>query len=64
MLAVLPKSVPVYAVGGVGASNMAEWKKGGAAGFGLGSDLFKPDFSDEAIGARARKCIAAFRDAG
>lgn len=64
MLAVLPKSVPVYAVGGVGAANMAEWRKGGAAGFGLGSELFKPDFSDEEIGARARKCIAAFRDAG
>jgi 2-dehydro-3-deoxyphosphogalactonate aldolase len=64
MLAVLPKSVPVYAVGGVGAANMAEWRKGGAAGFGLGSELFKPDFSDEEIGARARKCIAAFRGAG
>jgi 2-dehydro-3-deoxyphosphogalactonate aldolase len=61
MLAVLPKSVPVYAVGGVGAANMAEWRKGGAAGFGLGSELFKPDFSDEEISARARKCVAAFR---
>ena len=37
MLAVLPKTVPVYAVGGVGAGNMREWKKAGAAGFGLGS---------------------------
>jgi 2-dehydro-3-deoxyphosphogalactonate aldolase len=61
MLAVLPKNVPVYAVGGVGAANMAEWRKGGAAGFGLGSELFKPDFSDEEIGARARKCVAAWR---
>ncbi len=64
MLAVLPKDVPVYAVGGVGAANMKEWRKAGAAGFGLGSELFKPDFSDEEISARAKKCVAAFKDAG
>ena len=63
MLAVLPKSVPVYAVGGVGAGNMSEWRKAGAAGFGLGSELFKPDFSDEDITTRARKCVAAFKAA-
>ena len=63
MLAVLPKAVPVYAVGGVGAGNMSEWKKAGAAGFGLGSDLFKPDFTDAEIAARAAKCVAAFRSA-
>jgi 2-dehydro-3-deoxyphosphogalactonate aldolase len=63
MLAVLPKSVPVYAVGGVGAANMAEWRKAGAAGFGLGSELFKPDFTDAQISERAKKCVAAFRDA-
>ena len=62
MLAVLPKDVPVYAVGGVGAANMKEWRKAGAAGFGLGSELFKPDFSDEEISARAKKCVAAFKD--
>jgi 2-dehydro-3-deoxyphosphogalactonate aldolase len=64
MLAVLPKTVPIYAVGGVGAGNMSEWRKAGAAGFGLGSDLFKPDFSDADIAARARKCVAAFKAAG
>jgi 2-dehydro-3-deoxyphosphogalactonate aldolase len=61
MLAVLPKSVPVYAVGGVGAGNMSEWRRAGAAGFGLGSELFKPDFSDEDIAARARASVAAFK---
>jgi 2-dehydro-3-deoxyphosphogalactonate aldolase len=64
MLAVLPKAVPVYAVGGVGAGNMSEWRKAGAAGFGLGSELFKPDFSDEEIAARAQKAVAAFKAAG
>jgi 2-dehydro-3-deoxyphosphogalactonate aldolase len=61
MLAVLPGDVAVYAVGGVGAGNMREWKAAGAKGFGLGSDLFKPDFTDAEIAARARKCVAAFR---
>ena len=64
MLAVLPKAVPVYAVGGVGAGNMSEWRKAGAAGFGLGSELFKPDFSDADIAARAQKAVSAFRSAG
>ena len=62
MLAVLPKDLPVYAVGGVGAGNMSEWKAAGAAGFGLGSDLFKPDFTDAEIAARAAKSVAAWRN--
>ena len=61
MLAVLPASVPVYAVGGVGADDMGVWKKAGAAGFGLGSELFKPGFTHEDVGARAARCVAAFR---
>lgn len=64
LLAVLPKDVPVYAVGGVGAGNMKEWRWVGAAGFGLGADLFKPEYSDEEIAGRARQCVAAFKDAG
>jgi len=64
LLAVLPKDVSVYAVGGVGAGNMSEWRQAGAAGFGMGTDLFKPDFTDEEIVARARKSVAAFRAAG
>ncbi len=63
LLAVLPKDVPVYAVGGVDAGNMKEWRQAGAAGFGMGSDLFKPDFSDAEIAARARQSVAAFKAA-
>src|ERR1700760_711311 len=63
MLAVLPKTVPVYAVGGVGPANKGEWKKGGAPGFGLGTDLFKPDFTDTEIAERAKKCVAAWHNA-
>ena len=63
LLAVLPKDVPVYAVGGVGAGNMKEWRWAGAAGFGMGADLFKPDYSDDDIASRARQCVAAFKAA-
>jgi 2-dehydro-3-deoxyphosphogalactonate aldolase len=61
MLAVLPPSVPVYAVGGVNPANMAEWRKAGAAGFGLGTDIFKPDYSDADIAKRARDAVSAFK---
>ena len=64
LLAVLPKDIPVYAVGGVGAGNMKEWRWAGAAGFGMGTDLFKPDYTDDDISARARQSVAAFRAAG
>jgi 2-dehydro-3-deoxyphosphogalactonate aldolase len=63
LLAILPKDVPVYAVGGAGASNMKEWCAAGAAGFGLGSDLFKPDFDDAEIGRRAKAAVSAFQAA-
>ena len=40
---------------------MKEWRAAGAAGFGLGSELFKPDFSDAEIATRARQCVDAFK---
>jgi 2-dehydro-3-deoxyphosphogalactonate aldolase len=61
MLAVLPPSVPVYAVGGVNPANMVEWRKAGAAGFGLGTDIFKPDYTDADIARRARDAVSAFK---
>ena len=39
--AVLPKSVPVMIVGGIKPDNMQPWLEAGAAGFGLGSGLYK-----------------------
>jgi 2-dehydro-3-deoxyphosphogalactonate aldolase len=41
-LAVLPKDVRVLAVGGVAPDNMQPWLDAGAAGFGLGSGLYRP----------------------
>jgi 2-dehydro-3-deoxyphosphogalactonate aldolase len=63
MLVILPPTAKIYAVGGVNPSNMKEWRAAGAAGFGLGSDLFKPDYDDAEIARRAKAAVAAFRAA-
>lgn len=57
--AVLPKRVSVYAVGGIGAQQVREWMAAGAAGFGFGSELFKPDYSLDEVAARARGLVDA-----
>lgn len=62
--AVLPRAVPVYAVGGIGAAAIAEWKKAGADGFGFGSELFRPDYSVTEIARRAKLLVEAFSAAG
>lgn len=41
-LAVIPKGVPLMAVGGIKPDNMRPWIDAGATGFGLGSGLYKP----------------------
>jgi 2-dehydro-3-deoxyphosphogalactonate aldolase len=61
--AVLPKHVPVLAVGGISPTNMAPWLAAGAAGFGLGSALYKPGASAEQVGIAARDFIANWRAA-
>ena len=43
--AVLPKTCQVYAVGGAGASNFAQWLRAGADGFGIGTALYTPGLS-------------------
>ena len=60
MRAVLPPEVPLFAVGGVSADNMADWHRAGAAGYGIGSALYKPGDSDATVAARARELIARF----
>lgn len=59
--AVLPKHIPVLAVGGVTPENMGEYTQAGAAGFGIGSSLYKPGMDAASVGEKARKFIAAMR---
>lgn len=60
LLAVLPAAQPVYAVGGVDAGNFAEWRRAGAAGFGIGSALYRPGDDAGTVGRRARAMVAAW----
>jgi 2-dehydro-3-deoxyphosphogalactonate aldolase len=60
---VLPDDVEVFPVGGVGARNIAEWLAAGAAGLGLGSDLFRPEYDLAEIGRRAAGFVQAARGA-
>lgn len=60
MRAVLPPDLPLYAVGGVTAQNMAEWTRAGAAGFGIGSALYRPGDSAATVAEKARQIVAAW----
>ncbi len=57
--AVLPKDVRIFPVGGVGPAQMAEWRAAGAAGFGLGSELYRPGQTVDEILEKAKLCVAA-----
>ena len=57
MRAVLPKATRVLPVGGIVPEGMAEWRKAGAAGFGLGSALYAPGMTAAEVGNRARRFI-------
>jgi 2-dehydro-3-deoxyphosphogalactonate aldolase len=63
MRAVLPKDTRVLPVGGIVPEVLAEWRKAGAAGFGLGSALYAPGVSADEVGARAAKFVAALATA-
>jgi 2-dehydro-3-deoxyphosphogalactonate aldolase len=60
LLAVLPRGTPLMPVGGITPHNMAEWRAAGAAGFGIGSALYKPGKSPTAVREDAMKFIAAY----
>jgi 2-dehydro-3-deoxyphosphogalactonate aldolase len=58
--AVLPRGCQVYAVGGAGADNFAQWKAAGADGFGIGTALYTPGLVVAEVAARAARIVAAY----
>ena len=60
MRAVLPAGTKVYAVGGAGPENFAEWLGAGADGFGLGTACYVPGLPIEDIASRAHRIVAAY----
>jgi 2-dehydro-3-deoxyphosphogalactonate aldolase len=57
--AVLPGRVPVLVVGGIVPEAMGAWLEAGAAGFGLGSALYRPGQPAAEVADRARAFVAA-----
>ena len=56
-LAVLPRDVPVLAVGGIKPDNMRPWLDAGASGFGLGGGLYQPGQSPQDTLVKARAYV-------
>jgi 2-dehydro-3-deoxyphosphogalactonate aldolase len=60
-LAVIPKHVPVLAVGGIQPDNMQPWLEAGARGFGLGGGLYKPGQTASETLTKARAYVAGLQ---
>jgi 2-dehydro-3-deoxyphosphogalactonate aldolase len=56
--AVLPRGVPVLPVGGIDSTNIAAWSKAGADGFGIGSGIYRPGDTPQAVAVKASRLLA------
>jgi 2-dehydro-3-deoxyphosphogalactonate aldolase len=59
LLAVLPKGTAILPVGGMEAGNIAPWREAGAAGFGIGSAIYRPGDTPEVVARKADALRAA-----
>lgn len=58
---ILPRGTRLLPVGGITSDNMQPYVDAGAAGFGLGSALYKPGITVEQAAANARKFVTAWQ---
>ena len=63
MRAVLPAQTAIYAVGGAGPANFAEWFKAGIDGFGIGTALYQPGSSLPQLRKAALEIVQAYDSA-
>nr|WP_113865657.1 2-dehydro-3-deoxy-6-phosphogalactonate aldolase [Brenneria salicis]NMN89985.1 2-dehydro-3-deoxyphosphogalactonate aldolase [Brenneria salicis ATCC 15712 = DSM 30166]RBP64371.1 2-keto-3-deoxy-phosphogalactonate aldolase [Brenneria salicis ATCC 15712 = DSM 30166]RLM31412.1 2-dehydro-3-deoxy-6-phosphogalactonate aldolase [Brenneria salicis ATCC 15712 = DSM 30166] len=61
--AVLPKEIPVFAVGGVTPENLKDYLRAGCIGAGLGSDLYRDGQSVDVTAQNAHAFVNAYKDA-
>jgi 2-dehydro-3-deoxyphosphogalactonate aldolase len=59
--AVLPRDARVYAVGGVTPFNIKTWWDAGCAGFGIGSNIYKPGMRADDVRRAADSFVAAWQ---
>ncbi|MDZ7922230.1 2-dehydro-3-deoxy-6-phosphogalactonate aldolase [Rhodoferax sp.] len=60
---VLPAGTDLWPVGGITPESMGPWKKAGATGFGIGSQLFAPGTSADDVLVRGRAYVQAWQQA-
>lgn len=58
--AVLPATIAVFAVGGVGPAALGQWLRAGVAGFGIGGELYRAGQDARIVAERAAALVAAF----
>jgi 2-dehydro-3-deoxyphosphogalactonate aldolase len=57
---VLPTEIKLFPVGGVTAEQIPGWLAAGAAGFGFGSELFRPEYGLDDIRQRAQLLVRTY----
>lgn len=63
MRPILPVGTLVFAVGGAGPDNFADWLAAGADGFGLGTALYTPGMSTHEVAQRAANVVQSYDEA-
>lgn len=59
--AILPAGTLTVPVGGIAPDNIPAWHSAGAAGYGIGSSIYKPGDTPEIVGQKAAALVAACR---